>query len=200
MKITIDEEVCKKYNMTIQEVLASLLVKTTKDIPKLFNDMLTKQIIVNEENCPGNYLITQRWNDDVDSIILDSDSEQQSPDRLDDLATKLQAIFPQGKKEGTTQYWRGNKREISLKLKKFFKLYGNTYTDEQLLNAAQQYVDSFNGRYSHMRVLKYFLWKDERRTMEDGQVKVIEVSDLATYIENANTGSNIPDDWTSVLL
>lgn len=199
MKITIDEDVCKKYGMSVSELLASLLVKTTKDIPQLFDDMVERQIIVKEDNMSDSFLITQRWNDTVESIVLDSDKDHQPEDRLDKLAVKLQAIFPEGKKEGTTQYWRGNKREISLKLKKFFKLYGNTYTDDQILTAAQKYVDGFNGRLSHMRVLKYFLWKDERRTMEDGQIKVIEVSDLATYIENANSKNTLPDDWASVL-
>lgn len=199
MKITIDEDVCSKYGMSISELIASLLVKTTEDIPQLFDDMLKRQIIVKENGINDKFLITQHWNDVVESIILDSDKDHQPVDRLDNLATKLQAMFPEGKKEGTTQYWRGNKREISLKLKKFFKLYGSIYTDEQILTAAQKYVDSFNGRLSHMRVLKYFIWKDERRTMEDGQIKVVEVSDLATYIENANSETTVSDDWASVL-
>lgn len=199
MKITIDEDICRKYNMTPEEVLGVLLIKTSENIQLLFDEMVKKQIIVREEGLFNSYLVTQRWNDVVENIVLDSDSNHQTPERLDELAGKLQEIFPKGKKEGTTQYWRGNKREISTKLKKFFKLYGNTYTDEQIITAANKYVESFNNRYSHMRVLKYFIWKDERRTMEDGSVKVVEVSDLASYIENADS-FNIPkEDWTSVL-
>lgn len=196
MKISIDEEICKKNGMELDELALCLFLKLTDNIPLLFSNMIKKGILVKENK---KYLITQRWADVVDSIILDSDEQTQSEERLDNLTVKLQAIFPSGKKEGTSQYWKGNRREIGLRLKKFFKLYGNTYTDEQILEAAESYVKGFNGRYSYMRVLKYFIWKDDRRTMEDGEVKVIEVSDLANYIENAHSIDTMKEDWTSTI-
>ena len=84
------------------------------------------------------------------------------------------------------------KREISLRLKKFFKLYDNTYTDEQILTAAKNYVETFNGQYNYMRVLKYFIWKDEKKLTEDEKIQVVEISDLANYIENANNNKLMP--------
>lgn len=196
MKIIIDEQVCKDNNMSMQELLAVLLVRVSKNIPHLFNDMVKKQVFVQDG---AQYLITQRWSEVADTIILDSDNETQSVDRLDNLVNKLQEVFPQGKKEGTSQYWRGNKREITLRLKKFFKLHGNTYTDEQLIDAAETYVHGYNGMYKFMRVLKYFIWKDERRTMEDGEIKVIEVSDMANHVENGGEHQTLKEDWMSTL-
>ena len=55
-------------------------------------------------------------------------------------------------------------------MQKFFKLYGNKYTDEQILKATQDYVSSFNGNYSYMRVLKYFILKDERKSDEKSEL------------------------------
>ena len=199
MKITIDEDVCKKYGMTMSELLMILLVKLGVNILELGEQMVDVQMIVPHDTKNGKYLVTQRWNDITESIILDSDKYKQPVDKLDQLVIKLQEIFPEGKKEGTSQYWRGNKREISLRLKKFFKLYDNTYTDEQILTAAKNYVETFNGQYNYMRVLKYFIWKDEKKLTEDEKIQVVEISDLANYIENANSINDLKDEWTSTL-
>ena len=110
----------------------------------------------------------------------------------------MKELFPKGKKEGTQVYWRGNKRELT-RLKKFFKLYGSNYSKEQILKATKDYVESFNGLYNNMRVLKYFIWKDMRKTMEDGTVQVVEVSELADHLENVGQEEVIKQDWTSTL-
>lgn len=199
MKITIDEEVCKKYGMTMSELLIILLVKLGVNILELGEQMASVEMIVPDDTVNGKYVVTQRWNDVAESIILDSDEYKQPIDRLEQLVIKLQKIFPEGKKEGTSQYWRGNKREISLRLKKFFKLYDNTYTDEQILDAAKNYVSNFNGQYNYMRILKYFIWKDEKKLHEDGEIRIIEVSELANYIENADSTNDLKDEWTSTL-
>ena len=201
MKITIDEDICLKNQLSFPEVIAILLVKCAiPDIPTLLEDMKKKGILISaDETKPEEILVTARWNDVADTILLDSDQAQQPIDRLEKLVIDLQNCFPEGKKDGTAQYWRGNKRDILLRLKKFFKLYGNAYTDEQILTAAKTYVHGFNGSHSYMRVLKYFIWKDERRATEDGLVKVVEVSDLANYIENANTKLTVPDNWAQIL-
>ena len=199
MKITIDEDVCEKYKMTVSEVLMILLIKFETNILELGEQMVDVEMIVPHDTENGKYLVTQRWNDIAENIILDSDKYIQPIDRLDQLVIELQKIFPEGKKEGTSQYWRGNKREISLRLKKFFKLYDNTYTDEQILTAAKNYVETFNGQYNYMRVLKYFIWKDEKKLTEDEKIQVVEISDLANYIENANSINDLKDEWTSTL-
>ena len=199
MKITIDEGVCEKNGIEVGELLMVLIIKLGNNVSELCTQMLNKEIIVTDNNISGNYLITQRWSDVTETVLLDSDKDRQSVDRLENLVIQLQAIFPEGKKEGTSQYWRGNKREILLRLKKFFKLYDNTYTDEQILNATKNYVTNFNGNYNYMRVLKYFIWKDEKKLHEDGKMGVVEVSDLANYIENADSTNDLKDEWTSTL-
>lgn len=196
MKITISDEVCKKNGLETEEVLALLLVKTSTDIPKLFETLIEKEILV--KDIFGGYMITQRWDDVVSTIILDSDKDKQTPERLENLAIKLAEIFPKEKKAGTCHYFRGNKKDNILRLKKFFKLYGNKYTDEQILNAARRYVESFNGNYTYMRILKYFIWKDEIKLDSEGNKYVEETSDLASLIENEGA-SDLGQDWTSQL-
>lgn len=72
-------------------------------------------------------------------------------------------------------------------------------SDEQIIEAAKNYVSSFNGNYQFMRVLKYFIWKDEKRVNSDGDKFVSEVSDLAGYIENAEQENVSRNDWVNTL-
>lgn len=196
MDININEEICKKYGLDISELLAVLLIKTCNNIPKLFSNLEEREIIVRD--LLQGYMVTQRWDDVVSSILLDSDVKKPSLDRLEKLANQLMEVFPKQKKLGTCHYFRGNKKDIILRLKKFFKLYGK-YTDEQILTAAKKYVESFNGDYSYMRILKYFIWKDEVKINSEGDRYVDEVSDLANWIENAGQEEDLRSDWTSSL-
>ena len=196
MDININEEICKKYGLDVSEVLAVLLIKTCNDIPKLFSILEEKEIVVRD--LMQGYMVTQRWDDVVSTILLDSDVKAPSPDRLENLATQLMEIFPKQKKLGTCHYFRGNRKDIILRLKKFFKLYGK-YTDEQIVTAAKKYVESFNGDYSYMRILKYFIWKDEVKINSEGDRYVDEVSDLANWIENAGQEEDLRNDWATTL-
>ena len=75
--------------------------------------------------------------------------------------------------------------------------FGDAYTDDQIIAAARKYVASFNGDYKYMRLLKYFIWKNDAKRTEEG-LSVEQVSDLATFIENADQ-EDLRNDWTSTL-
>ena len=69
-------------------------------------------------------------------------------------------------------------------------MYGTKYTDEQIINATQKYINSFNGNYAYLKLLKYFIWKDERLKGESVQ------SLLADFIENESSEDTTNTDWT----
>lgn len=201
MKITIDEDACKKVRLSLPEVLMIVLVKTGVNLEELLKQMKEKQVLVEEHTLLGtNLLVTQRWSDLCDGALLSSDKSVPDNKRLEILAKALMEVFPAGKKEGTSQYWKGNLRDNTLRLAKFFKLYGDKYTDEQLIEAAKNYVSSHNGKYQYMRVLKYFIWKDARKVNSEGEGYIEEVSDLAAFIENAKDEKNLKDDWMSTMV
>ena len=201
MKITIDEDACKKVKLSLPEVLMITLVKTGINIETLLKQMKEKQILVEEHTLLGtNLLVTQRWSDLSDKALLSADKSVPDNKRLENLARALMEVFPAGKKEGTSQYWKGNLRDNTLRLAKFFKLYGDKYTDEQMIEAAKNYVSSHNGKYQYMRVLKYFIWKDTRKVNSEGEGYIEEVSDLAAFIENAKDEKNLKDDWMSTMV
>ncbi len=194
MNISIKESICKKNGLSLEELLAILLIKTGVDIPKLLKSMEDKKMVV--KDMFNNYLITQKYDDIACTVLLDSDEDVQPPEKIEELALKLMGVFPKEKKAGTCHYFRGNKKDISLRLKKFFKLYGNKYTDEEIVNAAKNYVSSFNGDYRYMRILKYFIWKDDKKIDADGHMYVDETSDLASLIENSGQKESLNSEWT----
>lgn len=191
MKITINEEVCKKHNLSVEETIGLLFVRLTqnahKEIDKLINDEKVVNDLLTDE-----ILITQRWNDEVDSIILESDESIPNEEELRELASKMREMFPKGFKIGSAA-WRGNVRELTIRLQKFYKLYGN-YKPEQILDATKRYVQSFNGDYTKMRILKYFILKHDPQMGEDGIRHVEDISDLANFLEN-DCVDDKPDDW-----
>lgn len=200
MKLTIDEEVCRQHGMTLPEVLAVLLVKTGTNIQSLFEELHEKEVLVTQYTFLGEVLkVTQRWDDVCSNILLTSDKAVPNDDRIANLAAQLIQIFPKGKKEGTSTYWRSNTKDTQLRLKKFFKLYGNRYSDEQIITATTKYVESFNGDYSYMRILKYFIWKDAKKQDAEGNIYIEEISDLATFIENAGNEADLRNNWNTEL-
>lgn len=201
MKTTIDEKVCLKHKLTMQELLLALAVRTC-DITQVLQNLLAREVIVQKG---GQYLITQHWNEVVDAILNDSSSngDELSEERLLALVKKIQECFPKGKMKDafgldTPFYYRCNKTELMNKLKKFFANYGNV-SDEDIVDATKRYVASYAPKgYRGMRLAKYFIWKDDRKLMADEEVHVEQVSDLATFLENKGEDKDevtSRDDW-----
>lgn len=195
MKITIDEKVCLKHKMTIQEVLLALAIKTGKLEDNLEN-MVKREILVDSKT---GYLVTQHWSDVLDEIICDSSSAtDRTEEQLISLAQKMRDAYPQGKMPGTAYYYRCNNKEVILKLKKFFLTY-DKYSDDEIIEATKRFVSSFNGNYKYLPLIKYFISKLKPIQEEDGTIHNVEYSPLADYLENKEESGgvevNTSDDW-----
>lgn len=139
---------------------------------------------------PVNLRLTQKGIDLIEKVFLDSEFKEEGTalDRYDRLADKLRELYPKGRKEGTAYMWRDSRAVIAKKLKTLVKKYDFEFTDEQAINATKKYIDSFNGNYSYMQLLKYFILKRNNETGE-------EVSQLMSYIENEDCTDAANDDW-----
>ena len=196
MKFTIDEAVVTRLGMDLPSLFATLLVKTGADIEQVFSNLVKKEVLVKE--ILGGYSVTPRWDDVCNNILLTSEKTIPKDEELEPLALELMSIVPQTKMPGTPYYYKCNKREIILKLKKFFKLYG-MYPYEDIVNATKRYVASFNGDYRYMKLLKYFIMKDEKRTDADGKGYIEETSMLATELENKESSDVNSNNWVNEL-
>ena len=108
------------------------------------------------------------------------------------LEPKLSELFPIGTKPGTSHKWRGSTSIVVKKLAKLIEE-GNEFTDEEAVEATKEYIASFNGMYTTMRILPFFLGK---REIVGGEVK--ETCDFMSYVEdlrNNNKGSVPNKDW-----
>lgn len=131
----------------------------------------------------------------VEDVFLNSEFKESfsEEDRYDNLAKKLQELFPKGKKPGTNYMWRDSYSIIARKLRTVVKKFGIGFTDEEAILATKKYVDSFKGDYRYMQLLKYFILKKDTNTLEEN-------SQFLSYLENLNDvdidADNPSNDWT----
>ena len=193
MKIEVNDEICKKYNLSIEEalVLIGLKYSSQEIFQKLNKERFLLDLgssIFNEET---KYKLSRKANEVLSCILAEStNAVAKRSTNIEELADKLRDIYPNGKIFNTNYYYRCNRQDIINKLKTFFKMYGTKYTDEQIINATQKYINSFNGNYTYLKLLKYFIWKDERLKGESVQ------SLLADFIENESAEDTTSSDWT----
>ena len=187
MTVTLDDKVCLKKKLTLQEALIATAMGM-KDFKSTFKNMVNRGII----DSTGSTL-TDEWKKVIDSLLSSKE------DRLTALATQMRECYPKGKIPGTAFFYRCNVREIVLKLKKFLEVYGD-YTDEQIIDATKKFVASYRGDYSRLPLLKYFISKNKKVMDEEGDNHISEVSELASTLENMEDDEDIPEmegseDW-----
>lgn len=196
--VCLNKEAAQQNGITIDEALLMLVIHNKANLEGAERALIQKGLITAERNDlfqQVGWRLTNKGTEVLDSVIMDSDKEQEPQDRLIQLATKLKEIFPKGKKDGTNYYWADGVALIVRRLKVFFKKYGNKFTDEQIIQAAEKYVQGFNGNYQYMRLLKYFIFKE--KVGANGEVEGD--SELISYIENAGQEEDLRNDWTSSL-
>lgn len=197
MNITINTEVLEKYNLSLEEFMLLYLGYKEVNITQTVENIIAKGLASSDLFASGRLVVSNNVANIISSIIIDSDKKiDNSDERFFKLATQLKELYPAGRKPGTTYMWRGNTAEIAKKLKTLVVKYKFDFTDEQVINATRSYVSSFNGNYTKMRLLKYFILKSERDA--DNNTNVI--SELMSIIENEDQHSIEDNDWTSTLI
>jgi len=180
-----------KYEITQKEYYLVLAIHANPNFPQagspqIFQNLIDKGFIV----CSNSMLnLTVKGRKLIKHTAYAVEDTEYTVS-IEDLATKLRALFPEGKKGQTPYYWRGNSKEIEEKLTNFFKK-NPTYTEEQVIAATQRYVNSYTstGDLTFMQLLKYFIEKDGN-------------SSLLTFLENYTEEEAIvkTGDWTSNLI
>lgn len=204
-KIIIDEKICLKHKMTLSEALIALAIRDTDAYSEIPN-MINRQLLV-EDTTEDWYKVTKQGSETLDKILKEA-SNDQSEERLRDLASEMRKLYPEGrmrdKKTGlpTSYYFKCNTPEIAKKLKTFFERYGN-YSNEDVLDATKRYVASFQGNYQQkgFRLLKYFIFKDDVKLGPDGNY-VEPLSPLLDFLENKEAADEEPlrEDWLTKLV
>lgn len=199
MKFYIDTDECAKLKLPVSTALYLAALYYKEGINrKTFEESLSRGLVnfsgYDKFYEPKEVTITQAGVDFVESIFLNSEFKPKKGevDNFNTLADQLKELFPKGKKPGTTLMWRGSSYEIAKKLRTLVKKTGAKFTNEQAIEATKRYINSFNGNYSFMQILPYFILK---QVLVNGTYE--ERSQLLSYIENTEEGYG--SEWTAEL-
>lgn len=197
MRLTIDQTVLDKHDLTISEFMVLYLNVNSVNIKSCMDSLVAKGLADKNLFSEGSIVVSDKVKELVSTIAIDSDKSVIDKDaEFIELANELRELYPAGRKEGTTYMWRGTTAEIAKKLKTLVVKYKYSFTREQVIKATKEYISSFNGNYKKMRLLKYFILKSERDA--DDNVNVI--SELMTLIENEGQTEVRRDDWMSTMV
>jgi len=186
MRFSIDSSVIEKEGLSMQEFSVILYylsggtgVLNETICETLWNKNILRKVI-------DGYQLNPHMVSIINSLIAFSDSAVPNSRELADLADSLRVLYPEGKKAGTSYYWRDSTKVISQRLAVFFKKYSNKFSKDEIINATRAYINSFNGNYQYMQLLKYFIYKDD-------------TSQLLSYLENSGQ-DNFQRDWADKLV
>lgn len=194
MKLTIDQTILENNNLTLEEFLVLFLSAKEVDIGDISQSLVAKGFADKDLFSSGKLVISDKVKDLISTISIDSDKNVIDKDsEFTELATELREIYPAGRKDGTTYMWRGTTAEVAKKLKTLVVKYGFVINKESVIKATKEYVNSFNGNYRYMQLLKYFILKSVKDA--DGNIDI--KSELMSIIENSGQLDAQREDWVS---
>ena len=191
MNISINQSILNKYGMSIEEFLVLYLCSKDFDIEEIIKSLINKGFANRNLYNKVTAVISNNTKKLISSILIDSDKSVIDKDEeFNRVAEKMKEVFPDGRKPGTTYYWKDSTAVIARKLKTLVAKFNFKFTEEQAITATREYVKSFNGDYQYMQLLKYFILKTDNHT---GELR----SDFMSIIENGNQQDNLGlnDSW-----
>ena len=187
MKYTIDKKILEKYNLSIEEFLVLLINHIDGDYTQAKESLIARGIVHQHILMSDKVVLSDNSKDLVTAILVESDSKVVDKDEeYTALAEKLKEIYPKGRKPGTSYMWRDATGVIARKLKTVCVQFDVQLSESKAVEATKAYVNSFNGDYTYMQLLKYFILKKDPKT---GELR----SDFLSYLENEDTTEN--RDW-----
>lgn len=182
MKITINTEVLKRENLTLNDFLVMLMGYYDYDYRETLDMLISKGIVNRNVFDNDRMILSDNTKNLIAKILTEANDEVvNSGINFMALAKTLQLIFPKGNKPGTTYSWRDNTETIAQKLRTLVAVYHFKFTKEEAIEATKDYVNSFKDK-EKMQLLKYFILKT--KTSDDIE------SMFMTLIENNRQQNN----------
>ena len=184
MNISINEKLLEQYNLSVEEFLILYICSKNYNIKELLDTIIAKGYADKDVFNEYKAVVSNNNKDLIANIIINSNKKviNKEKDFLI-LANKMRDLYPSGKKPGTNYPWKDSGIVIAQKLKTLVVKYDCSFTEEEALNATKKYIESFNGNYTYMQLLKYFILKTDKVT---GDIK----SDFMSLIENKEDVEN----------
>lgn len=189
MNISISEKVLSKYGLSLEEFLLLYLCSREINLTDLAESLINKGLANRDLKDSSSVVVSDNAKDFIASVLISSAKivlDKHSD--FSELANKMRELFPAGRKAGTTYYWRDSIPVIARKLETLVTKFDVEFTEEEALNATRRYIESFNGDYRYMQLLKYFILKTDRST---GEIK----SEFLSLIQNPEDEEVLNDNW-----
>lgn len=187
MKITINTDILKRYNLSLGEFLVMLIGYYDIDYQNCHNNIIKKLFAEKNLFKEMGVILSNNSKDLIAKILMESDDKAiNSGINFESLAKTLQQIYPYGIKAGKTYEWRGKTEEIAQKLRTLVVKYDFQFTEHEAIDATKEYVSSFTTPYQYMHTLKNFLLY----TTKDSQGHYAMESLFMTIIENNRSNDN----------
>lgn len=181
MKITINTDILKKHSLSLGEFLVLLFSHFGESYIDSYDKLVIKGLAGKNLFKEFTPVLSDNTKDLIAKILMESDDKVINCGfDIEELAGKLQNIYPDGTKPGKTYTWRGKTEEIAQKLRILIAKYDFLFTEEEAIDAVQEYVQSFKAPYQFMHTLKNFLLY----TKKDSQGHYEMESIFMTIIEN----------------
>lgn len=196
--VCLNKEALQSNGLSPGEALLMLAIHNKADLKQAEKLLIQKGFITADRDSSFQIIgwrLTRMGTSILEGALADSVQPDKQGDNLDELALKLKEIYPKGRKDGTNNYWTEGQALIVRRLKLFFKKYGTEYSHEQIIQATQDYVNSFNGDYRFMRVLKYFIFKEVKGA--NGEIEG--TSDLLNRLDNAGQEDTENNNWMNIV-
>ena len=200
MKLIFDTEKIKglKENWDVFIYLISLYFKCPITEDTFIKANKKGYSIKHESTAFPPYTIDRQGIFKVEQIFLNSEiTTNKSSETYEEIADAMREVYPTGRKPGTNYMWRDSTAVIAQRLKALVKKYNVSFTKEEAIDATKRYVAGFNGNYTYMQILKYFISKQkvtEGATAEQN-------SQFLSYLQNKEGDKIIASpDWTVNLL
>lgn len=193
MEYIINKDICEKYNLTPDECLVLITLIKEENPSKIIESLIQKGFVSRSVLDENIYITSDSVKDLVTAVLIESKPKALMQEQeITELAKEMQEIFPKGRKAGTTYYWRCSLLEVTRKLKTLIGKYHATLERDKVIAATRDYVQSFNGDYTKMRLLKYFILKAGK----DSDGNTVIYSDLMSRLENESQENLTSSDWT----
>lgn len=174
MKITIDTEILQRNNLTLGEFLVMLFGYCDAKYKENFDKLVEKSIISKNLFDKDSMVLSNNTRDLIAKVLIESDAKVMGYElNFEELAKKLQDIYPKGNKPGTTYNWGDNTAVIAFKLRTLVAKYGFIFTEDEAIKATKEYVDSFEDDNKNMKLLKYFILRTSKDDSIDSMFMAI---------------------------
>lgn len=154
--------------------------------------------IKHESNAFPPYTINKQGIFKTEQHFLNSEmTVTNNGESFEDIANAMREVYPSGRKAGTNYMWRDSTAVIAQRLRALVKKYKVSFTKEEAVDATKRYVAGFNGNYTYMQILKYFISKQKPISGESAE----QSSQFLSYLENKEGNTVITNqDWTANLV